>query len=205
MVLPMIRKTALVAAMALLASGCAGWGYPPVEFTADKDVIIATGVVDRSAIRSFREITARNPDAKTLVLQFMEGSVDDDANLELGRMIRRSGFKTVVPSDGLVASGGTDLFLAGVDRVLEEGACVGVHSWSDGVLDGASHPRTSASHAPYLGYYRLMEMPEEFYWFTLESASASDMHWMNQSEADRYGATTDPSPHLGSREECDQR
>ena len=202
----MIRKAALALATAFLLTGCGAiLGYPPAEFTAERDVIIAEGVVDRSSIRSFRETAAASPDARTLVLQFIDGSVDDEANLELGRMIRRAGFTTVVPSDGLVASGGTDLFLAGVDRVLEEGACVGVHSWSDGFSDGADLPRTSTSHAPYLEYYRFMEIPEEFYWFTLESASASDIHWMSGSEADEFGAATSPSPRLGSGRECDRR
>ena len=202
----MIRRMALVpAAVAFLLSGCGAWDYPPVEFTVDGGAIVATGVVDQSALRSFGEVTAENPEVRTLVLQFIEGSADDDANLELGRRIRRAGFTTVVPSDGLVASGGTDLFLAGIVRVLEEGACVGVHSWSDGGIDGAFIPRTSASHAPYLEYYRFMEIPAEFYWFTLESAPATGIHWMDQSEADVFGATTAPSPPLGPGEECSRR
>ena len=199
----MTGKTALLPAMAFLLSGCGVWDYPPVEFTVVGDRIVATGVIDRSAIQSFRETVAESPNARTLVLQTIDGSVDDEANLELARMVRRAGFTTIVPSDGMVASGGTDLFLAGVDRILEEGACVGVHSWGDGFIDGSSLPRTSSSHRPYLEYYRLMEIPEEFYWFTLKSASASDIHWMDRSEADGFGITTNPSPRLGSSEECD--
>ena len=201
----MTGKTALLPAMAFLLSGCGAWDYPPVEFTVEGDMIVATGVVDRSAIRSFREITAESPGAKTLVLRTIDGSADDEANLELGRMVRRAGFTTIVPSDGLVASGGTDLFLAGVVRILEEGACVGVHSWGDDDVDGSSLPRTSSSHRPYLEYYRFMEIPEGFYWFTLESASASDIHWMDRSETDGFGITTNPSPRLGSSKECDHR
>ena len=197
--------TTLVPAIAFLVSGCGAWDYPPVDFTVDGNMIVATGVVDDSALRSFNEITADNPEIRTLRLQFVEGSVDDEVNLRLGRTIRRAGFTTIVPSDGLVASGGTDLFLAGAVRVLEEGACVGVHSWADGETDGASLPRASSHHALYLDYYGSMGIPEAFYWFTLESASASDIHWMDRGESDAYGIATGPSPNLGSSEECGQR
>ena len=201
----MTGKAALIPALAFLVSGCLALDYPPMAFKVDRGMIVAAGAVDRSSIRAFNDIAAENPGIKTLVLQIVDGSADDEANLALGRIIRRAGFTTIVPSDGLVASGGTDLFLAGAVRVLEEGACVGVHSWSDGVFDGASTPRTSFHHAPYLEYYQFMGIPEGFYWFTLERAPASGMHWMNQGEADGFGMTTNPSPYLGPSNECDRR
>ena len=190
---------------ALIASGCVVEDYVPVNFTVHQGKIIANGDIDRSAIESFKKVTSENPNIKTLVLQIINGSVDDEANLELGRMVRRAGFTTVVPSDGLVASGGTDLFLAGEKRILEKGACVGVHSWGDDSSDGNDFPKTSPEHTPYLKYYQVMNIPEEFYWFTLESASASEIHWMNQNEANQYNMTTNPSPDLGLKHECDPR
>ena len=201
----MVGKTALLPALAFLVSGCLGGDYPPLEFTVENGRIVANGVIDRSSLEAFRRVAAEHPGARTLVLQHIDGSADDEANLELGRMVRRAGFTTLVPAGGLVASGGTDLFLAGMDRVLEQGACVGVHSWSDGVRDGDSVPRTSPSHAPYLEYYRFMGIPDAFYWFTLRSAPAWDIHWMSRSEAEEYGTATIPPPALGSGDECDRR
>lgn len=179
--------------------------YEPVEFFIDQNEIIAIGDIDESAIDSFEKITAENPHIKTLILQLINGSVDDDANLELSRMVYDAGFTTVVPYDGLVASGGTDLFLAGKKRMLEEGACVGVHSWSDDFIDGADLPKTAPDHAPYLDYFKYINVSEDFYWFTLKSAPASNMYWMNQNEAKRYSMTTNPTPVLGSKKECDLR
>ena len=49
---------------------------------------------------------------RVIVMPFVPGSADDVANLKAGRMLREAGLKTCVPSEGLVASGGVDLFLS---------------------------------------------------------------------------------------------
>ncbi|MEM9630363.1 MAG: alpha/beta hydrolase [Pseudomonadota bacterium] len=195
--------TACIASF-LFISGCTAVAHDPLTFIVANNQILVNGEVDRSAIRAFSEITAQNPDIKTLVLQNVGGSVDDEANLELGRMVRKAGFTTIVPSNGLVASGGTDLFLAGKKRVLEQGACVGVHSWG-GDVEGSELPRASQEHLPYLQYYEVMSIPAEFYWFTLNSASASEIHWMQQAETNRFNMTTDQAPKLGEPNTCDLR
>ena len=56
----------------------------------------------------------------------------DDVNLLASREIRNRGIATHIAKDGMVASGGTDMFLAGAKRTIEIGAKLGVHSWGDG-------------------------------------------------------------------------
>ena len=36
-----------------------------------------------------------------------------------------------------------------------------------------------------------MDIPEDFYWFTLEAAPAEGMHWMTEAEMARYRVHTD--------------
>lgn len=103
-----LRLASITACLALLAS-CGAY-YTPVSFVAQGDQIIASGTIDETTLSAFEEVTAQNPEARTLVLQYIEGSVDDDANVIFAREVHRAGFDTVVPSNGLVASGGTDLF-----------------------------------------------------------------------------------------------
>lgn len=198
-------KTALasISLLALLVS-CEP-SHQPLEFTVEGDRIVAVGTIDASAMADFLEVAENNPEVGILLLRTIDGSVDDEANLEFSRAVREMGFDTIVPSDGLVASGGTDLFLAGNRRTLEPGACVGVHSWGDGGPPATDLPRNHSIHAEYLDYYRDLGVNTEFYWFTLEAATVDEMHWMTAIEADRFEMSTDPSPELGSSGICEMR
>ena len=179
--------------------------YSPVSFVAQNDKIVATGSIDATTQNAFEEVTAANPEIKTLVLQYIDGSVDDDANVIFSRTVRDRGFDTVVPSNGLVASGGTDLFLAGNNRVLEPGACVGVHSWGGGGYVAAEMPKDHPEHNRYLEYYNEIGVDPDFYWFTLNAASQTELHWMTAEEANRFDMTTRRASRLGSAITCDER
>ena len=39
--------------------------------------------------------------------------------------------------------------------------------------------RDHEEHRVYLDFYEEMGIPEAFYWFTLEAASADEVHWMS--------------------------
>ena len=146
------------------------------------------GVIGPSTPGRVLELALEHPEVETIVLADVPGSMDDEANLRAARLVRRIGYSTHVPSEGEVASGGTDFFLAGRGRSAGEGARFGVHSWSgmDGE-EGAELPRDHPEHAKYLDYYRAMGVPEAFYWFTLESAPPDDIHWMSTEELEHYG------------------
>lgn len=197
------RLTSITACMVLLAS-CGDY-YTPVSFVSQGDQIIASGTIDETTLSAFEEAIAENPEARTLVLQYIEGSVDDDANVIFSREVRRAGFDTIVPSNGLVASGGTDLFLAGKRRVLQPGACVGVHSWAGSGLVATELPEDDPEHDRYLDYFKDIGVDEEFYWYTLYAAPADSMHWMTATEANLYDMTTRGAPALGSATVCDER
>ncbi|WP_299666952.1 alpha/beta hydrolase [uncultured Ruegeria sp.] len=193
----------LAAALSLLVA-CSDQ-YAPVSFTPEGDQIIASGTIDHTTLSAFEEVIAGNPDIKTLVLQNIEGSVDDDSNVVFSRVVREEGFDTVVPSNGLVASGGTDLFLAGNRRVLEPGACVGVHSWGGGGFVAADLPEGHPEHDRYLDYFEDIGVDPDFYWFTLDAATEDEMHWMTASEANMFDMTTRAAPRLGAAATCDAR
>ncbi|CUH43254.1 alpha/beta hydrolase [Ruegeria atlantica] len=192
-----------VASLALL--GACAERYDAVSFVVQGDEIVASGAIDHTTLSAFEEITAANPETKTLVLQNIEGSVDDDANVVFSRVVRDEGFDTVVPSNGLVASGGTDLFLAGNRRTLEPGACVGVHSWGGGGYVAANLPENHPEHDRYLDYFNDIGVDPAFYWFTLDAASEDEMHWMSAEEANRFNMATRNSKSLGSTVICDER
>ena len=154
--------------------------------------------IDWSTLEELDDILRSDPQVDTLVLDYVEGSLDDEANLELARQIRALGWSTLVPAEGLVASGGTDLFLAGTTRSLEPGACIGVHAWAADNFTANDLARSDPEHDPYLDYFAEIGIPEaSHYWFTLEAAPAHGMHWMTAAEVDRFGLVPSPAPPLG--------
>lgn len=48
----------------------------------------------------------------------VDGSVDDESNLVAYKMVREAGLNTYLPSDGDIASGGVDFFIAGIERTV---------------------------------------------------------------------------------------
>ncbi len=183
--------------LTLLVALAACSSYPETEFVPGADGIDVSGVIDGRTLAGLESAVNGNPGLDRLVLRNVPGSADDEASLtDLGRFIRSSGLATLVPGDGLVASGGTDMALMGVTRTIEPGACIGVHSWGAGGLfgeeTGADVPKGDPAHELYLSFYKEVGIPEEFYWFTLSAAGPDDIHWMSAEEINRYGLSTVP-------------
>lgn len=163
------------------------------------DKAIMYGVLGQTTPDLIRTLHSKYPDVKIIVMQDVPGSEDDTANLEASKLLRQYGYRTHVPKDGVIASGGTDMFTAGKLRTIEIGAKLGVHSWSGidengNEVGGDKLPKSSPEHKPYLDFYTLMGIPTDFYWFTLTAAPASDIHYMTIEEMKKYKLlTSDPS------------
>lgn len=189
-----MRSAAL--ACLLLAAGCDS--YDPVTFTVDGEVLIVRGVIDESTPDALRAALEESPSATTLRLVSVPGSVDDETSLvKLTRIIRERELDTVVPANGSVASGGTDMALMGVRRIIEPGACIGVHSWGAEDSAGTDFPPGDSEHQLYLDFYRQVGVPEAFYWFTLEAAGPEAIHWMSEEEINRFGLSSAPVTGTG--------
>ena len=55
-----------------------------------------------------------------------------------------------------------------------------------GIVAIKDHPE----HQKYIRYYEEMDIPAEFYWYTLRAAPSDDMHWMSAEEQRRYKIAT---------------
>ena len=182
----------------------------PFKIRVQGKYFIGSGVIDRRTPGRLAKAMADHKNIKVLVLSYGPGSDDDEAKLQASRMVRNAGLTTVVPAKGLIASGGTDMFLAGKRRIVEKGACVGVHSWVAGNRQGADFPDNSGEHRLYLDYYRAIGINPDFYWFTLDAADADEMHWMSVSEINAFRVATRKLTHGGESEDrrydrCDRR
>ena len=106
--------------------------------------------------------------------------------------VREQGLNTRLLSHSAIDSGGVDLFLAGVERTMESGAHIGVHSWSDGFKDAADFPKDAPEHEQNRKYIEEMLGDDAFYWFTIYAAPAADIYAMTEAEIEQYGLLTQP-------------
>ncbi len=157
----------------------------------DKETVFLDGVVNSSALEKIKAILSNHPNIKTLNIINCEGSIDDEVNLKLGQYIYAKGLRTHLMDNGIIASGGTDLFLAGNQRTKGTNTQIGVHSWRGIFKKATDFPAGHKHHIPYIDYYMSVGFSkaeaETFYYFTINSAPPEDMYFMTDDEIEKYG------------------
>lgn len=155
-----------------------------------RDTIYMKGVIYSNTLKDIQQVFNENPTITTLVMEDVPGSIDDEINLVASQEIRKYHINTYIPKNGMVASGGTDMFLAGEKRAVHYTAKLGVHSWAGMDSVALDFPKDHVEHKKYLDYYVDMNIPLDFYWYTLEAAPADDIHWMTTEEIEKYNVVT---------------
>lgn len=167
---------------------------------ANSTFAVLHGYIATTTPNTVNDFIANYPNVTTLVFMQVPGSLDDEANLIASQALRNVGYKHYIPNvtayaeDAFIASGGVDMFVGGVVRVVDQGAEVGVHSWTDGVNDATFYPPGHQFHQPYIDYYVNVgfsqQEAEDFYYFTINAAPAAGVHFMSESELNQYGTRT---------------
>lgn len=156
----------------------------------NETTLVLNGVIDSNTDSAFDEALRQNPNTELIIFRDAPGSEDDETNVQVGRKLYQLGLRTHVDDNGTIASGAVDLFLAGSERTLGANARVGVHSWSDGTNEATDFPRNSPEHLLFIDYYKAIgftsQLAEDFYFFTINAASADDIHWMTAAEIQTY-------------------
>lgn len=152
--------------------------------------VIMNGTIGGRTENQFDKLIKDHPNVNTLILENCPGSKNDDENLRVSKKIYDYKINTMLRSDSEIASGAVDLFLAGNKRSYEPGAKVGVHSWSGQGKEATDFPEDHEEHKKYINYYKSVGMTDQeakdFYFFTINSASAKDIHWMTPEELELY-------------------
>lgn len=160
------------------------------SISEDHKTIVLDGAINSSAFDKFKALSEQYPQAKQIEIINCEGSINDDVNLKLAKYIHQNNFNIHLADNGLIASGGTDLFLAGHQRTIGENTKIGVHSWSGVLKTATDFPKGHEHHLPYIEYYQAVgfsqQEAEDFYYFTIHSAPANDIHWMTEEEIEKY-------------------
>lgn len=156
------------------------------EFEVRGDRLLMSGIINNNTPEQLVELLTDNPNLREIVLMDVPGSIDDEANIRASRLVRKAGLNTRLLVDSHVASGGVDFFISGQKRIIANGAKIGVHSWSSSDGEGRNIAKRDPQHQLYLKYYREMGVPDSFYWFTLNAASADDIYYMTKEEIKKY-------------------
>lgn len=160
------------------------------EFEVRGDELHMSGEINSKTLDQFLTVIDEHPNITTLVELEVPGSLDDDTMIALGYKVRELGLDTRLLATSAIDSGGVDLFLAGVERTMQDGAHIGVHSWSDGQREATDYPRNAPEHEQNRAYIEEMLGTDEFYWFTIEAAPADGIYPMTNAEIERFGLLT---------------
>ncbi len=187
----------LIGSISLLSS-CKKDDIAPTDYgifsSQDANTAVMNGVIGSNTPAHWDNFIAAFPSTNTIIMKDCPGSEDDTANLEAARKAHSSNLTIHLPADAEIASGAVDFYLAGTTRTREPGSKIGVHSWSDGSKDATEFPVGHENHQPYIDYYKEMgfsqEDAEAFYYFTINAAPASDIHWMTDEEIALYKILT---------------
>jgi len=180
----------------------------PVSFQVSENVAYMNGIMDSTIPHLVKNLIGNYPQVDTIVMGKVLGTIDFSATLEAGHIVRNACLTTVVPSHGKVTSGGVHFFLGGCKRIVESGGKLGIHTWkyakydTEGNITGgktaADFPVTSDEHHIYLDYHMEMGIPEEFYWFVVNTPF-DNMHFLSQNEMRLYEISTVKAQLWGSK------
>jgi hypothetical protein len=161
---------------------------------SDSVTIEMDGTINRNSLENFNELVDNYPNVNQINIVNCDGSSDDEVNLQLSLKVHQMQINTHILDNGIIASGGTDFFLAGKDRTKGANTQIGVHSWSDGNNEATDFPNGHEFHLPYINYYQSIgftqQQAEDFYYFTINAAPAESIHWMTTEEISQYGILT---------------
>ena len=163
----------------------------------DDYAIIQNGDLGIKDFNAMVDITKNYPNIKEIRLKNIDGSLSQ-LTTQTGLLLRKHGLntkvlQTVKGNDTDIASGGVDLFTAGVLRNIENGSKLGVHSWSSNEagkdIQAKDYAKNDKAHHDQILYFTTMlgfEKGYDFYFFTINVAFGDDMHTMTLKEIEKY-------------------
>ncbi len=160
----------------------------------DNVTVEMDGDITTASLNDFKNLLAQYPDIKLINIVNCDGSLDDEANLTLSKIVHDKAINTHVLDNGVIASGGVDFFLSGAKRTIGKNVKIGVHAWSGENEVATDFPKGHKNHLPYINYYKSIgftqKEAEDFYYFTIYSAPAKDVHYMTEEEINKYKVIT---------------
>jgi hypothetical protein len=169
-----------------------GLGESKLEIVGSEAFL--SGDLGTKTYAQIKDLIENHPTVKTLVLTSISGSVNDAVNMHTGRLVHKAKLNTKVLADSDIACGAVNLFCAGENRIVEEGAQIGIHSWccvND--LTAIELPKDHPAHKDQLNYFTTI-MGEvngpAFYYHTLSAVPFDGVHWMSNEDIQSWKVST---------------
>ncbi len=161
----------------------------------DNTTIEMEGDITSSIVNDYNRMIAAYPNVDKINMKNCPGSADDTANLQVAEKVHEKGMGIHITDNSEIASGAVDFFVAGTQRTKGENVKIGVHAWGgEGAESATDYPVGHANHLPYINYYVSVgftqQQAEDFYYFTINAAPASGIHWMTEAEITQYDLVT---------------
>lgn len=160
------------------------------KITNDKTVVEMNGTIGSSSLTDFNKLYSAYPTVTKINIKQCNGSTDDTVNLLVSKRVYDLNIAIHLLDKAEIASGGVDFFLAGKKRTRGTGTKIGVHSWAGGGSTATDFPVGHANHLPYINYYKSIGFTDAdakaFYYFTINAAPATSVHWMTEAEITTY-------------------
>jgi len=159
--------------------------------SVDNEIAYGMGGTDGNSYADVLATLDANPQIKQIVLSHVPGTTHMAENVRIARLIRERGISTHLDNSSYIASGGVHLFMAGVERTMECGARIGVHSWKDS--EGET-PRSLGFDpaAPYMeAFYSDMGFPTDFYSFSNAAAPHEIIYFLKKDDIAQFNLLTE--------------
>ncbi len=133
----------------------------------DNTTVEMEGDIFSSIVNDYNSMIAAYPDVNKINMKNCPGSADDTANLQVAKKVHEKGMSIHITDNSEIASG------------------------SESATD---YPVGHANHLPYINYYVSVgftqQQAEDFYYFTINAAPPSGIHWMTEAEITQYNLLT---------------
>jgi hypothetical protein len=180
------RALCLLLLSAVLLAGM--WGYPEAaEISVERDpsgdfvFITIEGELVAGDEKKFAQLALQN-DMAIVVLNSPGGSTL--AGVEIGKAIRLKGFFTYVPAETVCASACGYIWLAGVQRYMEESSKVGFHA--SFIQENGVNRETGVGNALVGAYLNSLGLSQYAIAY-ISSASPNSMTWLTLQDAESVG------------------
>ncbi len=163
-------------------------------YVLNDSIVYMNGDMGSRVDDQFEKLIESFPNIGKIVMEDCPGSRNDEEMFKAALKLHSLNINTHLPNYAKIQSGAVDFYLSGVVRTLDDGAKIGVHSWSDGTNSATDYPEGHNEHEIYLDFYESIgfstQEAEDFYFFTINAASPSGIHWMTEQEIMDYNFVT---------------
>ena len=151
-----------------------------IHATPDSPAAYLVGELGATFPYAINALQTDYPWVKILVIKNVPGGFAMGPILDGLNMIYDAGMATVLEHDSMVASAGTDVFMAGKYRLAMKGAKIGVHNFGGDAQNGEDEVTMGIRRL-----YKKAGIHDDFYAF-MRSIPHESMHWMTADEIKRY-------------------